>query len=1179
MIHLTYANRTEALLDALVRRLDARRRRGDDPLAPIWLVVPNRNVERYVELEVARRLGIAANLRFERLATFVRRWLGDDGSLLLDTALTARVLRALVDDELLSRPALAPVRRYLHGAGDDPDAVDLRRAQLALHVSHLLEEYAFSRPELLDVWTADGSRFDGDPRHGATERWQAAIWRWLRAHPASVDSRPLSEALAAAPEPPMRELHVFGLSYVARIFSRLFGVLAERADLYLYALNPCEEFWEDLETEGELRRRRRRSEAEPEWLFEDEDPFRLSVDTETPLLRLWGRPGREHVRLLGELTGCDFTPAFVDPVPDADAPIDAGDDALPLFSRLAEPRLLARLQHDVLQRAPRRERPLGVDRDESVQVLECPSIRREVETVAAEIWRLIDALDGLTFDRIAVLVNGPDRDLYLPHLIAAFEEAQGIPFNVTDLSLASVSPLVEGALRLIALPTTRLARPDVLGVVTHPAVRGRVPDVDAHEWVALCERLGIFHGLDHAAHEGTYVGDEDLLSWEQGLTRIALGAFMTGPRSGDERFVSIDGHRYLPEEPPVGDRADARFALLVRSLSSDVRFARRARLSLTEWSRFLGAMLGAYLTPADAREEAALRRALAAVEALCQLDLDGAPVGYAVAHELARGALEDLGGGRGQHLADGVAVSSLMPMRAIPFRVIFVLGLGEGRFPAADRRDTMDLRAARRQVGDVTPPERDRYTFLETLLCARERLYLSYVGRDEQTGDRLAPSTVVAELLDVVEGEYLPDARNRIVRRPTLRRDEDERMPAVLDAAASERRARRLGEALREELAAEGRDAGLGALTAGETARRVARDGPLRAALGLPALPERAPPAAEPATVRLSLSSLRRFLECPLQAWTQRVLRLEEDQLDTRAAEADEPFAPSALDATVALRASFVEAVLRGVAPQDAYRAHVDALKARGRWPIGALEALEAAEHREVLASWMAAWEGLGDDPRAGRLRFGAATSADAAEEVVDPLVIAFDDDPRDPGSGRPLRVELSGRTQLLREEPRGSVTPLLVHKRGARGHVDQQRYALRAFFDHVALAAAGREAAHRAIQLFGDGAPPALTSFSPVGAADARAWLRDLTADLLGRPHAYLMPVEAVLRVLDGFDDVRGEALRDSIAFVRDRWGGGQSRYGPVREPLRFAPPAVGEAEEMLERRFGLLARTMERA
>lgn len=1180
MIHLTYSNRTEALLDALVRRLDARREAGADPLEPTWIVVPNRNVERYVELGVAARLGVAANLRFERLAGFVRGWLG--ASLLLDDAILARVLRGLLDAPLLADPVMGPVRRYLAGAGDAPDAVDLRRAQLALHVARLFEEYGFSRPELLAAWTAGEARFGGTP-HAESEAWQRALFHFTRIHPASEGMRTLDEALEEAGPPPASEVQVFGLSYVARIFSRLFAELSERCALRLYALNPCEEFWEDLETDGELRRRRRRtSGAEPDWLFEDEDPFQLSVDTETPLLRLWGRPGREHVRLLDALTECDFSPAFLDPLRHHEGQEEA-EDALPLFRELSAPTLLEHIQHDILSRAPRRERPTREVKDESVQVFACPSIRREVETVAAEIWSIVERTPDLSFDRVAVLVNGPDRDLYLPHITAVFEEAHQIPFNVTDLSLSSVSPLLEGALRLVDLPTTRFTRPDVLGVVTHPAVRARTPEIDAHQWVELVDRLGIFHGLDRAAHAGTYVGDDDLLSWEQGLTRVALGAFASGARSGDKRFIDIDGHRYLPEEPVLGERGDAQLALLLRSLMSDVRFAREAELSLSEWSRFLGALLQSYLTPIDDREETALRRALTTVAELAALDLDGATMRYPVAHELAMRRLEELGGGRGQHLADGVVVSSLMPMRAIPFRVIFVLGLGEGRFPAADRRDSMDLRAARRQAGDVTPPERDRYTFLETLLCARERLYLSYVARDEHTGDALAPSTVVEELLDVIDEGYLEGARGRIVLRPALKRHEAEGIARVLPQAGAEHRARRLGDALRQSLSEDGRGEALAAAGVAEATRRVVRDPALAEVLGLASIPERRRSDRGARTLRLSLSALRKFLECPLQGWTRTVLRLEEDELHAGEAAADEPFAPSILDSTVTLRGAFVDGALGRGAMREMYAARIARQQAHGRWPLGAIAHIEAARHFEILDRWQTAWDALGPAEEIARLRFGAAQAAEESERIADPIVVTFEDDPREPGSGRPLRVELVGRTELLRlGDVRASVTPLVRRTPGERGQVNELRHALRAFFDHAALSASGAPPTrHVAAQLYGDrdGAGPVQIGFRPLAAEDAAAWLKSLVRELLGRPHAYLLPVEAVLRLADRLDDVRGEQLVDSVVFVSERWNGGQSRYGPVRDALAHAPPPPGEAEDFLERRFALPLRSREGA
>src|SRR4029453_18270856 len=136
-----------------------------------------------------------------------------------------------------------------------------------------------------------------------------------------------------ADQPP---LHVFGVSYVARIFQQLFARLAETRPVALFTPTPCQEFWEDVETEREHRRRLARYRG-PLPAAED-DPYGLFSDTDNQPLRLWGRPGREYGRMLDDLTQCAFDERF--------AAADATDGSL-----------LAAIQGDVLRRAATGERP------------------------------------------------------------------------------------------------------------------------------------------------------------------------------------------------------------------------------------------------------------------------------------------------------------------------------------------------------------------------------------------------------------------------------------------------------------------------------------------------------------------------------------------------------------------------------------------------------------------------------------------------------------------------------------------------------------------------------------------------------------------------------------------------------------------------------------------------------
>jgi exodeoxyribonuclease V gamma subunit len=74
--------------------------------------------------------------------------------------------------------------------------------------------------------------------------------------------------------------------------------------------------------------------------------------------------------------------------------------------------------------------------------------------------------------------------------------------------------------------------------------------------------------------------------------------------------------------------------------------------------------------------------------------------------------------------------------------------------------------------GDPSLRDEDRFLFLETLLSARERLYVSYVGQSVRDNSEAPPSVLVSELLDAVEQgfEATPGATilNRLVTRHRL---------------------------------------------------------------------------------------------------------------------------------------------------------------------------------------------------------------------------------------------------------------------------------------------------------------------------------------------------------------------------------------------------------------------------
>ena len=145
------------------------------------------------------------------------------------------------------------------------------------------------------------------------------------------DRRPATQGVDAP------TLHVFGSSYAGNAYAEIFARLGALGDIRIYALNPCREFWDDVDTSrrGALAGWAHRQDKVGDKLDESEDPFSLNGSSDPPALRLWGRPGREYIRLLNELSQCDFAPLFSDPV--------SGET----------PTVLEQLQQNILDRAAR----------------------------------------------------------------------------------------------------------------------------------------------------------------------------------------------------------------------------------------------------------------------------------------------------------------------------------------------------------------------------------------------------------------------------------------------------------------------------------------------------------------------------------------------------------------------------------------------------------------------------------------------------------------------------------------------------------------------------------------------------------------------------------------------------------------------------------------------------------
>jgi exodeoxyribonuclease V gamma subunit len=1178
--HVWYSNHLEWLVSRLLENLEAWKERSKLRLfnqPPI--IVPNRSIQAYLQYALAREAGIAAGLNFHTLDTFPKSLLSraERGPKLVSRAVLQGFFLDVLSEEYAASHALPEeVRIYLEPGGASADAQDLRRYQLASRLAQLAERYGETRVELLRGWAGEPVQFDAGGLLSGTERWQHALWTRLIERNGIIDRAGKEQGIqwilpwdlwasAGKIAVQLHEIiHIFGFSYRWRGLREMIKRLKQDSVVHLYSVAPFIEFREDLAGDGLKSRASSQFSSRRSGKRNTVAQARNVSPDDLPIIRYWGGPSREFFWMLGEFGDAEFHPGFV-----------VGHQTT----------LLGQVQREIVQRSS--EGDVAREPDESLVILACPGIRREVEIIANEIWRLIDenhgqshsSSDRLRFPDIAVLLaDQVNRQAYQTHFRAVFEDLHGIPCNMVELPLAGECHVIEALLLLLALPLGEFTRPELLKIVMHPAVRARFPETDAGQWRRWCLELEIVHGADKSDHAGTYI-DREVFHWEQGLRRLVLGSCMSGPLSGDERVFRLGDQEYVPQDQPADAWASvARLLVLVRSLVADARVARSARWSLSDWSAFFMGWVHAYLMAGSAAEERALSQCLQRIRSLEEMDITGRRHGYRIAYEILRKELTDLTGTKGHYLADGVVVSPLLAMRSLPFRVVFLCGLGEGRFPAPQGADPLDLTLAVRRVGDVRPRERDKYLFLETLVSARERLYLSYVARDAQTGDELEPSPVIHELLRYLHRGRTGMPANFWVKQQPLRRYDDsyfrageagrkrEPVSASFSAIAHlEWQARELRRSLRKRLG--------GSLEYG-LERVCTANQPLAKWLGLHPGDVGRVAGAQPERVLVSFRDLRRFLECPLQGWARFQLQLPEHEVEDDAAREDEPFAVDRLQETILLREVFVEALNQDLGSSDPasfaslYDARIQSRTQRGLMPIGVFGAAERHRHLECLGSWHQSTQRrkLLDRGKFAVYRFGRAGEVERVERLESSLLI---DVPVTGGANglQTVRVELFGRTEIVSRTLPASITPVIRKTAGLKdflagfldavilsmlpGHHDPAEYHAHVLTNGVDHEPSGHQ-----------------VTFRGIDERQARAFLTTVLADLLSGPHSYLLPCEAVFDYLGE----KKKPIRSSIEWMKvsDREPC-SSRHGPVPDFARYNPPVEEVAREMIERRFGL--------
>ncbi|NLR64745.1 exodeoxyribonuclease V subunit gamma [Chitinophaga varians] len=718
-IYLKVSNSLNSLASGLSDDLKAA---GNGVFQPHYIITQTEGMNNWLKLQLAYKMGIAANCRFMKpndLLFHLYLLLGGPFTQVLSPQNLSWLLFKLMGEPAFAEKYPEVATYFNEGEGES----ELKRMGLAEKVADLFDQYQVYRPEMIKEWS------QANPDLLKDDEWQA--WLWAKVKAVSGNALPdktlvgnyILETLFykgphAGLSTKMPAVHLFGLSIITAYHIKILHELSSYIDIHFHIINPAPVvYWFDDKSEKQLARWRQKGLEEQK----SSDPRNVG----NALLTGWGRVIQNTFGLFFQYDA--FINAFEEigieePIPDS---------------------LLHKVQHDIFSAATDHRLLLSLEdvQDGSITINSCYTIAREVEVLYNYLVHLVDQRQEYLSPRdIVVMVS--DIDAYAPYIKAVFNNAPyKFRYTIADESYTDNDNLFNALYALLTINEDNFTAEAVMQLLDFSYIRNRFGLNDPVHLRSIVEAANIRFGIEGKKSEETH-----FVSWRYGIQRIMYGICMSGEEEygyGDDSFFPLD----------VQEGSDAhetiRFCHFAEVLMAAIEERKKLR-SIADWVKYTEQVVHSLVF--EQQEEVdedynALIKQLTDYHSLN--DYMQEPVAFEVfSHSL----LQALTGSTraGLFVNGGITFCSLIPMRSIPFKVVALMGLNFDKFPRREIKSSFNLMEKQWQRGDRNVKENDKHLFLETVLSAQQYLYISYVGRNAKDNTPLPPSALVDELVDYI---------------------------------------------------------------------------------------------------------------------------------------------------------------------------------------------------------------------------------------------------------------------------------------------------------------------------------------------------------------------------------------------------------------------------------------------
>ncbi len=789
-LNVLSSNRIEILYEALKLELF---QKTWTPFPRRLVVVPSPAMKTWLLLRLANDpdCNIAAGLEIcfiDRALECIRRSISDGQSDVLlshdefmpNEMELSFIFEALIAKKIITgysrlnweeREIWSPLLHHLKTSenNDSSAKVQLRLIALCSRLARLFLRYGQHGCQMLHSW--ENSAF--------ASSWQEQLWKDIKKlHPQlcfSYQQLPqmLEDLKANTIAFKNMQLHVFGLSFIPGQVHQFLTEAACAFPLNYYMLSPCQAFWSDICSDKEKVKLQRYWEqkgiSKPQ-----QQALELFLRERNGLLANFGRMGREMALQIETSThqivecyqlhgAIKNNSCYAEDLP-PDVILDDEEGSLSLLQAI-------QIDMTLLRNANQSEKlELSAD-DHSIQLHVAYTKYREVEILYNTLLHLLTkhANDQEPITPSDIIVMVPDLMSYESVICSIFgAKTSQLDFQIMEMQQLAKSSLLQGFLHLLSLASSRWEAESLLQLLEYPEFQSKqgfsFSDIQQiRTWIQLS---GAQWG-QNIHHRNTVLkndhGNCELIdasptgTWEHSISRLLMAIAIEPSGLNDDVHAFI-----LPVDEMETSQIEllSKWLSLLNTLQKDIKvLSDGSKMELFQWASYLEVLKEKYFrtdssNKEDSRYSALLTSHIKALASVANFVKNEYYSFDSVYFQLEKGLMSEASPYRETHL-QGIRFCSLLPMRAVPAKVIVLIGMEEGAFPRKEIPFSLNELTSHRDA-DYFPSQTDfdRYLFLEALLSARHYFILSYVGYCFEGPRETAPSLLVQELLSYLDSGY-----------------------------------------------------------------------------------------------------------------------------------------------------------------------------------------------------------------------------------------------------------------------------------------------------------------------------------------------------------------------------------------------------------------------------------------